>query len=106
MHPQRKEAMRQRLLSRDGKDCWYCRWTMTLGNPLDRRAMTLEHLVPKSVRGGNRIGNMVLACLECNNEADNLAIVDKIAMRDRKRAAMKDLADSYKELHDAESQSH
>lgn len=44
--------------SRDGGRCHYC----NVGG-----AMTIDHVVPRSMGGGNSADNIVLACKSCNS---------------------------------------
>lgn len=51
--------------------CAYC------GRPLKMKAMTVDHLVPKSKGGGNSIENLMPSCRDCNTAkaADNLEML-------------------------------
>ena len=71
--------MRRKLLARDGDECWFC------GDPMGNDC-TLEHLVPRSKGGANKADNYALAHKQCNADAGNRPLVDKIAMRERMRA--------------------
>ncbi len=51
------EALRQKVLTRDGWVCAYC------GSP---EATTVDHIVPKSAGGKDVEGNLVAACRRCN----------------------------------------
>ena len=42
--------------------CCYC------GKVIEREAVTLDHIVPVSKGGTDRIGNMALCCATCNNK--------------------------------------
>ena len=56
------EALRFRILRRDGLRCVYC------GEEYPAEALTLDHVQPK-MRGGDRSeGNIVAACRACNAE--------------------------------------
>lgn len=70
---------RAKLLERDGDECWFC------GKPMGADA-TLEHLVPKSKGGGNKLDNYALAHAACNHRAANIPLVKKIEMRMQMRA--------------------
>lgn len=70
---------RQRLIERDGADCWFC--GVPLGDDI-----TIEHLVPKSEGGRNTLANYALAHQRCNLQAANLPLVKKIALRAEMRA--------------------
>lgn len=65
---------RAKLLGRDGDECWFCGTAM--GDDC-----TIEHLVPKSRGGGNKLDNYALAHAACNQRAANMPLVKKIALR-------------------------
>lgn len=75
-----QDKRRQRLIDRDGSDCWFC------GRPLGDD-ITFEHLVSKSDGGFNKLANLALAHAACNKRAGNLPLVKKIALRAEMRAA-------------------
>jgi len=74
---------RRKLLARDGADCWFC--GLALGSDA-----TIEHLVPKSKGGGNRLDNYALAHSACNQAAADKPLVEKIALRESLRAKSKE----------------
>lgn len=53
------------LIARRGPSCRYCRATLNRRQD-DPRQLTLDHWVPKSRGGSNRLRNLVLACATCN----------------------------------------
>jgi 5-methylcytosine-specific restriction endonuclease McrA len=55
--------VRQYLLEKWGRHCAYCQVTNV---PLQ-----IEHIVPKSRGGSNRVSNLTLACNKCNRQKDN-----------------------------------
>lgn len=55
--------VREYLLEKWGRACVYCGATDV---PLE-----IEHIVPKSRGGSNRVSNLALACHECNQEKGN-----------------------------------
>lgn len=59
------------IQKRDGSNCFYC------NKPLEND-ITLEHLISLVQGGKNTLGNMVLAHQECNNDAGNLTVVQKV----------------------------
>lgn len=69
---------RATLRARDGDDCWFC------GKPMGDDC-TLEHLIAKAKGGNNSLANYALAHRQCNADAADLPLVDKIAMRARLR---------------------
>ena len=58
--------MRQYLLEKWDRQCAYCRKTDT---PLE-----IEHIVPKSKGGSNRVSNLTLACTACNRKKGNKSL--------------------------------
>ena len=75
--------LRVDLVSRDGSNCFYC-WL-----PMPDQDMTVEHLVSRHKGGPDHMDNLVLAHSACNTEADNLPLVKKIELREKKREARK-----------------
>lgn len=55
--------LREYLLQKWGRKCAYCKQE---GAPLE-----IEHIVPKSRGGSNRVSNLTLACCPCNQEKNN-----------------------------------
>jgi 5-methylcytosine-specific restriction endonuclease McrA len=51
---------RKNILTRDNHQCQYCG---TFKGP-----MTVDHVVPKTMRGADSWENMVCACVKCNNK--------------------------------------
>ena len=68
------EVTRERLLARDGGDCWFC------GKPMGDDC-TIEHLIPKSDGGRNSMSNYALAHQRCNQLAADKPLVAKLALR-------------------------
>lgn len=62
---------------RDGDDCFYCLESMS------REEMTLEHLLPRSLKGSDSAKNLVLAHKCCNGKAGDLSIAEKVRLRER-----------------------
>ena len=58
---------RDNIFKRDDYTCVYCGYN-------DMRAMTLDHVIPKSKGGEDTWENLVTACRGCNSEKDNLTI--------------------------------
>lgn len=46
---------------RDGGKCAYCQ-----ARPGERVRLTLDHLIPAELGGGNEASNLITACLSCN----------------------------------------
>lgn len=81
--PSRRSMSREMLeivSSRDGWHCFYCAELLT------PETATGEHLCPKAHGGPNHPSNVVLACEPCNQDAGNLPIVHKLALRELKRS--------------------
>jgi len=76
-----KQKRRDALAERDGHDCWFC--GKALGD--DR---TIEHLVPKSKGGPDKLANYALAHEACNRAAADMPLVEKIALREKLRAQL------------------
>lgn len=73
----KSQRTRNALRERDGNGCWFCGKAMT---PFEE---TIEHLIPKSKGGRDTLANYALAHSKCNNDAADLPLVDKIAVRTR-----------------------
>ena len=78
--PKSAKGIRTALRARDGAVCWFCGADETEDAPL-----TVEHFVAVTEGGPNRLSNMCLACKPCNDEAGVMCVVEKVALRDRKR---------------------
>jgi len=60
--------VREYLLEKWGRECAYCAVTET---PLE-----IEHMVPKSNGGSNRISNLTIACRDCNQEKGSQTLTE------------------------------
>lgn len=58
--------VREYLLEKWGRECAYCG---TQDTPLE-----VEHIVPRSQGGTDRVSNLALACRECNQSKGNLSL--------------------------------
>lgn len=80
----------QKVLVRDGPNCWYCNVETSLSNaetgwiPTSR---TLEHLLPQAHGGNDALENLCIACRECNAAVRDDSIVKKVSRRERYRIA-------------------
>ena len=83
--------VREYLLNKWNRTCAYC--------DAQNVKFEIEHIVPKSKSGTNRISNLALACGKCNDKKDNLSIQEFLA-HDPKRLA-KILAQAKAPLKDA-----
>jgi 5-methylcytosine-specific restriction endonuclease McrA len=72
--PGKKQALRDRIIERDGSDCWLCQ------QPLDGDA-TFEHKTPRSAGGTWHIDNLALAHTQCNRDLGRLPEKAKEAAR-------------------------
>lgn len=59
--------LRERVWRRDQGLCFYCGTHMGLKNP----ECTLDHVIPKSKGGSNRMWNLVVSCRPCNSEKND-----------------------------------
>jgi len=85
MKSSRRAVAQNKLVVRDGTDCFYCGKPLVFGDPLHPHRPTLEHLYPRDSRGGSELGNLVLAGAEVNTRLGNMALVDKLKVRDKLR---------------------
>lgn len=77
------QKRREKLLALDGDKCFYCRRPMDTSRKSlqehDRKNCglyaTVDHIIPSSLGGLSTLENCVLACLDCNNRKQNLALV-------------------------------
>ncbi|MGM0521331.1 MAG: RNA-guided endonuclease IscB [Pseudomonadota bacterium] len=58
--------VREYLLEKWGRECAYCG---TADTPLE-----IEHVVPRSCGGSNRVSNLTLSCHDCNQAKDALSL--------------------------------
>lgn len=71
------EAIRKR----DGDSCFFCSDPFTA-----QRLETVEHLLAITSGGSNAIANLALAHEDCNMKAGNMAVMDKIKMRELQKS--------------------
>lgn len=76
----KRKTVEELLLERDGSECFFCRCAF---DNISSKP-TLEHLLSISDGGTNHLSNLVLAHSECNTEAGNLAIIEKVLLREKK----------------------
>lgn len=55
------EALRKRVLDRDGWTCSYC------GKPLEGADAQADHITPKAEGGQDTLLNLTASCASCNN---------------------------------------
>ncbi|MGM0521792.1 MAG: RNA-guided endonuclease IscB, partial [Pseudomonadota bacterium] len=73
--------VREYLLEKWGRECAYCG---TGDTPLE-----IEHVVPRSRGGSNRVSNLTLSCHVCNQAKDSLPLADFFASNKRLRKRLK-----------------
>ena len=74
--------LRSYIFHRDGAKCAYC------GNAKAER-YELDHIVPRSRGGANRVSNLVVSCHDCNVEKGNLSAEEFLATRPTRLAAIR-----------------
>lgn len=84
-----KRIVVAQLLARDGKGCCYC------DEPLGTD-VTLEHFLSLAHGGNNTLENMALAHSHCNMAASNLAVVQKLRLREILMAVCREDRDAAK----------
>ena len=58
--------MVERLRARDGDKCWLCARPLKMTATKQSRRISIEHLHPRSLGGGDEIDNLVLCHGHCN----------------------------------------
>lgn len=64
---EKRAACKSFLINRDGNKCGYCFQT---------KKLTIDHIIPLSKGGADKIYNMILACRSCNVEKADMNIED------------------------------
>lgn len=88
---QNRIPLKEFLFNRDGNLCFYS------GRPMTHTTATIEHLIAKSVGGGNARENLVLSLAEHNNKVGNASLKEKIEYRNQ---LIKSKTDEGKEVRD------
>lgn len=78
--PSRRQWRRKAVLRRWGRACYYC------GCYPDSR-VTLDHVVPRSRGGSERIENLVPCCETCNSDKGSLSLPEYRALVARRQPA-------------------
>lgn len=74
-----RQSTRLAIYLRDGCACAYC------GRGIERGiSLTLDHLHPHSLGGGNRVTNLVTACKPCNSSRGDRPITAFVAPAKRR----------------------
>ena len=76
----KKREMIEFIAQRDGWGCFYCEEALSV------ETATREHLVPVAHGGSDHVGNIVLGCEPCNKRMGDLALVEKLRIRDKMKA--------------------
>jgi hypothetical protein len=66
----RQKRIKEYVINRDGSICCYCDKVLT------PETITLEHIVPDSLRGTFNTTNLTIACYACNNKRGNKPFFD------------------------------
>jgi 5-methylcytosine-specific restriction endonuclease McrA len=80
--PKNRDREKLAIARRDGAACFYC--GRPRRNPL---VMTIEHLLPRALGGGNELANLRLADPLCNKFAGRRSVADKLELRAKWRLA-------------------
>ena len=59
------------IYTRDGFACCYCGSSVEEGVKL-----TLDHIIPHSLGGGNEVSNLITCCHKCNSSRGNRPVAD------------------------------
>lgn len=70
-----KKFRRWVLIQECGLRCYYCQCKLTKEPDL-ARSVTLDHLVPRSKGGSDRISNLVLCCGPCNRRKGDMTVAE------------------------------
>lgn len=76
--------IRSYVFHRDGRKCAYC-------GTLRAERYELDHIVPRSRGGTNRVSNLVVSCLDCNNAKGNQPVEVFLAAKPKRLAAVRRL---------------
>jgi 5-methylcytosine-specific restriction endonuclease McrA len=65
LYTSQKRNKRPHLIAKYGMQCFWC------GCELTRETLTIDHYIPLSKGGNNKIRNLRLACFSCNQGRGN-----------------------------------
>lgn len=71
-----KRRRRRQLLNEHGSSCYIC-GCETINETNHPRQTTLDHIIPASMGGRHTVGNLRIACRECNESRDRLPALDE-----------------------------
>ena len=74
--------LRSYVFHRDGARCAYCGSTQA-------ERYELDHIVPRSRGGSNRVSNLVVSCHDCNVQKGNASVEEFLARRPARLAAVR-----------------
>jgi 5-methylcytosine-specific restriction endonuclease McrA len=78
--------VKEYLLEKWGRKCAYC--------GKENVPLEIEHIIPKSKGGSNRVSNLTLACHECNQKKNNQSIDEFLSNNPKKLNQIKAIAKS------------
>ena len=79
-----KRARIELLQVRDGLHCWLCNRHLLKGGKRKNRQITIEHLVARSLGGGDELDNLALCHPGCNRHLANRPLDKKRKIREKK----------------------
>jgi 5-methylcytosine-specific restriction endonuclease McrA len=71
-----RKTLVRKLINRDGTRCHYCGVELAFDNPNAENYRTIDHKFPKDRGGRENLGNLVLACHNCNIAKKNKSYKD------------------------------
>lgn len=78
-----RAVKRQELVARDGGQCFYCDKDLVMpvgAGHQNHNAATLDHIIPRSKGGSNRLTNLVLACQSCNDLRADMPVAEFVRL--------------------------
>lgn len=73
--------MVERLRARDGDKCWLCARPLKMTATKQSRRISIEHLHPRSLGGGDEAANLVLCHHHCNLHLRDRTLETKLKMQ-------------------------
>ena len=74
--------LRSYVFHRDGRKCRYC-------GSVKAKRYELDHIVPKSTGGTDRVSNLVVSCRECNDDKANRTVAEFLTGKPTRLAAIR-----------------